>query len=196
MQLPLSPHRFRQAVCIVILAMPGWFGVHDVQASEVASRYKIQAGFLIHLTSYVYWPTPSEKRTICIGKGHRFGRFLHDLAAIKQFNDNGERLVVKNVAVSDDLTICDVLYAPLQLHEQFSELLSGAAPGTLTVSDSPGFISTGGAMEFYMSGQNVRMRAHRGHLHHRNLELSSDLLQLVDIVDSTQALQQPRSGGT
>lgn len=195
MRLKLSSHRFRQALCIALLAVPGWYSVNDVQASEVATRYKIQAGFLLHLTTYVYWPAPSESRLICLGSGHRFGRFLHELAAIKQVNGNRERLAVKNVSMTDELTSCDVLYAPDQLEDQFAALISRATAGTLTISDSNAFISAGGAMEFYMSGQNVRMRAHRGHLQLSGLKLSAELLQLVDLVDQKQAYQAQLGGG-
>lgn len=151
--------------------------------AEIETEYKIQAGFLLNLTSYVYWPhSEKHERVICVRGSNPFGRFLDDLIQLRKTNEYGEQLSVRYLQIEEPLDGCDVSYVTHDAFVNSESKPEQPYTGVLSISNSPEFLAHGGLLQFKKDGRRVTMVIDLDNSKQAGINFSSELLQLAQIV--------------
>ena len=88
---------------------------------------------------------------------------------------NGRRVEVRRYARPADVKDCNILFIG---HADFERLGMPAQPGLLTVGEAPGFLKSGGMINFYLEDNRVHFEIRPEVAHAAGLRLSSQLLKL------------------
>jgi hypothetical protein len=165
------------------LAWP--MGIRAQSASQ--REYEIKAAYLYNFINYVDWPAgtlPPSGGTLTIGivGENPFGLAMDPLSgkSIK-----GHTLAVKQVATANELAQCQIVFIcaseKLRLSEIFEQLKESKV---LTVSETEGFASRGGIINFFSDRNKVRFEINADAARRTGLTISSELLKLAKLVKS------------
>ena len=150
-------------------------------AQEIPLEYRVKAAFLYNFVRYVEWPAPrSTPIKICVAGQNPFGTVLEDL--IRNERIRGAPLVAETIP--EPLSGCNVVFAPKTSNIP-AYLRAAARMPVLTVGETPGFTDKGGIINFYLEGDKVRFEINRTAADRAGLRISSRLLQLARLVDSS-----------
>lgn len=175
----LSVSRLIAKLCLSSIALLGSGG----SLAEVPTEYKIQAGFLLHLTSYVHWVNSDKnERVICVRGDNPFDSFLEELVELRKINQQGEQLVVRYLPLGEPLYNCDVSFITHDELLKPSASAGSSPPGVLRTSNSPSFLARGGHLQFKKVGHRVRMIIDLDNSSRAKIDFSSELLQLAQLV--------------
>lgn len=161
-----------------------------------SSEYLIKAGFIYNFASLVQWPSTSFSQAdspiviAVLGEDH-FGATLDRVLegkkidghpfAIKRFKSVPE--LAKSVA---SLRECQILYvsSSAMLHPSEAIQVVRGLP-ILTIGEIPGFASSGGIINFVVENNRIRFEVNVQAAKNADLNISSRLLALARIVQST-----------
>jgi hypothetical protein len=152
-------------------------------ASSVAGEgeYQVKAAMLLNFAKLVEWPADSfggdNRITFCIaGKSPIIG----PIQKMQGKPVKGRTVSIRQVARTDDVAGCQLLFIPQSEHAHLSSYLQQANHlSVLTVSDLERFASSGGMIGFYEEDSNVRFEINLETIQKRRLQLSSYLLNLA-----------------
>jgi hypothetical protein len=150
------------------------------QAKEVSLEYQVKAVYLFNFAKFIEWPAeaPPGPITICVASQNPFGDVLEE--TLRGEMVNGRPLAMRVIPGPDPG--CHVIFVP-----------QGAAPATylravegsptLTVGETPDFISQGGIISFILEGGKVRFQIDSKAAERADLRISSHLLRLARTPD-------------
>lgn len=149
----------------------------------VAGEYEIKAAFLVNFTQFVEWPAaesaaPGSPIVIGVLGTDPFGPKLDAVARGRHVD--GHPIVVRRVhgIVGDDC--CHILFVGTGGAADLSGIvLVATARGMLTVGDTAGFATRGGAIEFFVEDERVRFAINLDAAAAAGLKVSSHLAQLA-----------------
>lgn len=150
-----------------------------------ASEYAVKAAFLFQFTRFVRWPeaafpAPDAPFRLCVWGADPFGS---ELARIEGNRYGTHPIQVERPRRSDALRGCHLVYigeeAPLAPGDTVRML---DRPGVLTVSSEPGFAEAGGALEFVIRENRVRMVINARAVREGGLSPSAKLLEVAERV--------------
>lgn len=161
-------------LCLSLSTDPG--EAQDVSYTEAA----VKAAFLYHFGTYVAWPRqpgPDEALTIAV---------LDDVEVFEQLAQflpgrsiEGRPVVARLVDSIDEIGMDEILYIGRtdnrRLDSLLAEVTSTPAP-RLIVTDAPGGLRAGAAINFTLVGDRVRFEIDRGAARQSGLTLSARLL--------------------
>lgn len=152
-------------------------------------EYDVKAAFLIHFPEFIEWPAGTfgdREVPVVIGVyGHAAMDEALDRAVRKAAGVH--RFVVKPFRAGDDLKGCHILFlGPLEKTAESALLASLAGSAVLTVSETAGFASRGGMVNFYIERNKVRFEINPEAARQAGLRISSQLLQLGRLVGQEQ----------
>jgi hypothetical protein len=138
-------------------------------------EYQVKAAFLFNFLKFVEWPTAAGDAPWVIGiLGHDpFAGVLEDTVQGKMVS--GRRVEVRRYIRPADVKDCNILFIG---RADFERLGLPAQPGLLTVGEAPGFLKSGGMINFYLDENRVHFEIRPEVAHSAGLRVSSQLLKL------------------
>jgi hypothetical protein len=174
----------RVFLLLALLAAAAW--PPEIRAQSVGQReYEIKAAYLYNFINYIDWPADalsSAGGTITIGiVGETpFGAAFDPLNG-KQIK--GRKLTVKQVASTNDLEQCQIVFICISEKARLSEYLGQLKDAKLlTVSEIDGFAEQGGVINFISERNKVRFEINPEAARRAGLTISSELLKLAKLV--------------
>lgn len=172
------------AFCVFMLAVP----VISYPESPQVTQYSIngiKAAFLLNFAKLTEWPSGTfasheNDFIICIlGDTPISSR----LGQLRNRTIGGRRVVIKSVADVSESSACNLLFVASAEAYRLQQIIAyvGGKP-VLTVSNITGFEKKGGIIAFFLEDNHVRFRINIDAAARANLNISSHLLELAEIV--------------
>ena len=138
-------------------------------------EYQVKAAFLFNFLKFVEWPAAAGDAPWVIGiLGHDpFAGVLEDTVRGKMVS--GRRVEVRRYIRPAEVKDCNILFIG---RADFERLGLPAQPGLLTVGEAPGFLKSGGMINFYLDENRVHFEIRPEVAHSAGLRVSSQLLKL------------------
>jgi len=167
--------------CFSVLLSP------SAQAQE-AEEYEVKAAFLYNFAKFVEWPsqafkTPQDPLLVCILGRSPLEQSLEQVLRGKSVE--GRRFTFRQVTGAEDAGGCRILFVSSAESKRFRALGGSLKPeGILTVGEAQGFAASGsgGVINFKLEGGRVRFEINVDAAEHAQLQISSKLLSLAQIV--------------
>ncbi len=171
----------RLLVFLVISAV--FFSVPFSSAQDGELSRDVKAAFLLNFAKFVQWPDSAFPNrtapfTFCIVGDPLQGALD---STIRGETVASRPLVIRHINNDDNARGCHVLY--LGQREPDPSLLGTPV---LTVGDSSGFIQSGGIIRFIESARRIRFEINPEAAQRAQLQISSRLLRLADIVRASR----------
>jgi hypothetical protein len=146
---------------------------------ETAPEYSVKAAYLHHFVQYVTWPAetfPSRDSPIVIGI---LGKDPFGNAIDKVFEDRramGRRIEVKRVTL-EEAAHCHVVFMARDNRASLAGRLGALrAKPVLSVTESPGALSAGAAINFVMEGNTLRYEVNLDSVKESRLDIAAPML--------------------
>ena len=155
-----------------------------------SKEYEIKAAFLFNFAQFVDWPATTFTNTdmpfaIGILGSDPFGPALE--ATVEGETIKNHRIIIERAQRIGDLKNCQLIFISKSKEKQFTEILSALdARPVLTISEIEGFAEHGGEINFYLEGSKVRFEVNPAAAKRVGLNVSSQLLSLGKIVETTK----------
>ena len=149
-------------------------------------EYQVKAAFLYNFAKFVQWPpgaftSSSEPIAICIIGRNLFGSTLGDMVENKTVG--GRPLAVRRLPDTQHAGKCQILFVGASEGKRVPALLEPLKGASiLTVGETRDFTAMGGVMSFKLDGTHVRIQVCLGAAERAQLQISSKLLSLAEIV--------------
>jgi hypothetical protein len=175
------------AVWTVIAAAIATAVAQSPTGAVINREYAIKAAFLYRFLNYVEWPAqafPEETSPFIIGVygTNPFGNVLNQVAKDKKVAVRS--IEVRSLSSASEVSKCHILFVPKSVPTPMQDAMLRAFQGShvLTVGESDDFIARGGAAQFYLEGNKVRIAFNTAAIAKKDLKVSSKLLALAKIV--------------
>jgi hypothetical protein len=163
---------------------------HLLGAGPGIEEYQVKAAYLYNFAKFVDWPaaafgSAASPISICIFGADSFGGALDEVVRGK--TAGGRILVVRTLSDLAGAKGCHVLFisaATWKTHRAALGRLAGS--GVLTVGEAPGFTAAGGIVGFKLEGRRVRFEINVDAARQAQLQISSKLLNLAEIVKPSE----------
>lgn len=143
-------------------------------------EYQVKAVFLYNFTQFVHWPPSGGPFVIGVLGNDPFGAYLDETVAGEKVA--GKPIVIKRYKETNDVNACHILF--ISASQVSTETLTRLkSRNVLTVGDSGSFIKQGGMIRFYTENNKIRLQINLAAAKEANLEISSKLLRVADIVE-------------
>jgi hypothetical protein len=150
------------------------------------TEYQVKALFLLNFTRYIDWPETAfagsnAPITIGVFGEDHFGDALQNAVADRRVN--GRSILIEHLENTNDVFKCQVLFISSSEIKRQRQLLAQlqTAP-VLTVGESDNFADQGGAINFIKKDGKIRLEINVGAARQANLQISSKLLRVADVV--------------
>lgn len=170
--------------CAILLA------ILPYNAGAQSREYQIKAAFLFNFAQFVDWPATAFTNGtapfyIGILGDDPFGAALDETIQGEAIN-NHKIIVVRSQNVGD-LKNCAMIFVSKSEKRHIPEILSDLdSRPILTVSEVDGFAQDGGSINFFLDGTKVRFEINPAASQSDGLKISSQLLSLGKIVQSSK----------
>jgi hypothetical protein len=161
--------------CLVLMAMLSLLSPLSPAESGDRLEYQVKAAFLFNFLKFVEWPAAAGDEPWVIGiLGHDpFAGALEDTVRGKTVS--GRRVEVRHYVRPGDVKDCNILFIG---RADYERLGMPAQPSLLTVGEAPGFLKSGGMINFYLDDNRVHFEIRPEVAHAAGLRVSSQLLKL------------------
>jgi len=151
---------------------------------QVAPAYQVKAAFIYNFSQFVEWPPSAYEGNqapfvIGILGENPFGNYLDEL--VKDEKVGSRSIVIKKYRDIDDVKSCNILYINLPNAKEAMRALHNRS--ILTVSDADNFARDGGMVRFFTLNNKIRLQINPTAAKTVNINISSKLLRLADIVE-------------
>lgn len=184
-------------IIVILFLLAGYTNLYgQLQPSQ---EYRIKAIFLFNFTQFAKWPSkppspvkvePSADSTKpfvigVIGKDP-YGIYLDE--TVKGEKVNNRPIVIQRYNNVKEINNCQILFiSKTETSSGFKKILTDLkGNNTLTVSDIRGFSKNGGMIEFVRKEDKIALRINNEAVTMANLQISSKLLGLAEIVKSAK----------
>jgi hypothetical protein len=178
---------YRILITVLVLVFVSGFAP-ALHAQAPSREYALKAAFLFNFIKFVRWPetafeTPGEPLSLCILGEDPFGDALKSLVDKEVHN---RPLAVHTRAAAGSPSACQVVFISREESPDLASVLSQmAGKPVLTVGETPGFAEKGGVINFFTQDQKLRFEINMDAARNAGLEISSNLLKLARIVQTT-----------
>jgi hypothetical protein len=155
-----------------------------LRGADHVDEYRLKAAFLFSLAKFVEWPpetfsSPTDPLVTCIlGKGE-----IEDV--LRQAINRkvaGRAFTIRHISDAQEAGGCQVLFVNQSVGRRWLSLGRIKNTGILTVGETDDFISEGGAVNFKLSQDTIRIQINVEAAVRAKLEMSSNLLSLSEIL--------------
>jgi hypothetical protein len=158
------------------------WGSLTLRAQTSMSEYQVKALFLLNFIKYVDWPADASGPIIIgiLGQDN-FNDSLTN--AVDGKSINGRAITIKHLSVDDSPSGCTILFISNSENSQLSTILGkvGSLP-ILTVGESESFLENGGIINFILKEGKIHLAVNLKAAQKANLQISSKLLSVADVV--------------
>jgi hypothetical protein len=164
----------RRSLLVVICLLAG----AAVRSEEVPLEYRLKASYLFNFVKFIEWPpeTRSDALTICVAGWNPFGNVLEDILRGETVKES--RLATRVILMPE--RDCQVVFVPQGIATT-PYLRAARGSPTLTVGETPSFITQGGIVNFVLEGGSIRFQINPEAAGRAELRISSHLLRLARI---------------
>ena len=154
-----------------------------------SKEYQIKAAFLLNFTQFVEWPAAAfsgPDAPLCIGVlgDDPFGSALEE--TVRDEKVRNHKLTVRRAQRVEELTGCQMVFVSKSENKHVPEILAKLdSHPVVIVGDVEGFARQGGTINFYLDQNKVRFEINAQAAKQNGLKISSQLLALGKIVDSS-----------
>jgi len=156
-----------------------------IRAQE-AEEYEVKAAFLYNFAKFVEWPsqafkTPQDPILVCV-LGHT--PLEHTLEQVLRGKSvEGRQFAFRQISDAEEALGCRILFVGSAQNKRFRQLCETLKPaGILTVGEAEGFAASGGVINFKLQDGRLRFEINVDAAEHAQLQISSKLLSLAQIV--------------
>jgi YfiR/HmsC-like len=165
--------RLLTALVAVLLFVPS--SSHAALAAD-SMEYKVKAAFLFNFLKFVEWPSSEGPIVIGILGQDPFGTMLDETVRGKAVG--ARSIEVRRFSRAADVKDCQMLFIGHAEFERAGPHPLAPSPGVLVVGESPAFIRSGGAINFYLEDNRVRFEINAAAAKAVGLRISAQLLKL------------------
>ena len=154
----------------------------SASAQTQATASQVKAVFLYNFTQFVTWPPQAlQNGPFVIGLlgGDPFGNYLDAVVAGEKVN--GHPIVIRRYNSVNDVGACHLLFVHQADAKEVVRQVRGRS--VLTVGDSEDFISEGGLIRFFIQQNRIRLQINAAAARTLQLNISSKLLRLAEVVN-------------
>ena len=161
-----------------------------LSAGPEIEEYQVKAAYLYNFAKFVDWPAPafasaSSPISLCILGEDPFGGALQEVVRGK--TAGGRTLVVRTLSDLAGARGCHVVFvSAVEWKTNRPALGRLTGSGVLTVGEVAGFTSAGGIVSFKLEGRRVRFEINVDAARQAQLQISSKLLSLAEIVRTSE----------
>jgi hypothetical protein len=170
----------------LIRAAPANAGATDGAAAAPGREYEIKAAFLYNFTKFVDWPAQTFANAdapIVIGVLGDSPCAQALARLVKDRKVNGRTIVVRRIASAAEAKVTQMLFVGSAQEREFAGLEPALhSLPVLTVGESPGFATLGGAIDFVPQGDKIRFEINIDAAEHAGLKISAQLQKLAAVV--------------
>jgi YfiR/HmsC-like len=150
--------------------------------AQASGEYQVKAAFLYNFLKFVDWPAQSfasgsSPFIIGVVGDDRFNSAIDQ--AISGKTANGRSIIAKRFKSFKSLTYCHILFISTSERDSVGQILATIGPGVLTVSESDGFIQSGGIINFTIVDSKVRFEINHSAADRAGVKISAKLLSLA-----------------
>ncbi len=155
-------------------------------SAQQVNEYDIKAAYVFNLTKFVEWPPQVFKNgadpiKICIFGQSPVQEAL--LEAVKGERIDDRTLLVRQVAAVEQVRGCHLAFIASSERKRALAILEDLkTSGTLTVGETESFLDEGGAVNFRLEGNKVRIEVNLNAVERQGLRISPKLLSLTRVV--------------
>ena len=182
----------------IVLWVPtrGVLVVEDVHAlNKAASEYQIKAAILYNLVRFIDWPDEAfaDSRAPVVISIVGKDPFGSEIEVIRGQTVQGRKVVIHRARTLGDLRRCHVLFVSESEKGRLVKVLRAAENwNTLTVADWQGSAEQGACVDFYEEDHKIRFSINIEASSKARLKVSSKLLRLAQIVESSERRLEER----
>jgi hypothetical protein len=148
---------------------------------ETSQEYQLKAAFLVNFARFMTWPeqsfSPTQPEfTLCVAGMNPFGTALR---AAESKMINGRNIKVIYADSLQNLPQCQMLYVSRSEENKLDHLSALEQQAVVTVSDIPGFVETGGSIEFVTREDRLSFIINHSSLKRRGIQASASMLDLA-----------------
>ena len=152
-----------------------------VEGQAIPNEYRLKAAFMYQFPQFVEWPSATmqdaQEVQLCIASPNPFGSELEQL--VRGESLNGRPLSVREIAGSDELVGCHVLFVGARSDVAAPVLRAAAGRPILTVGEADRFLESGGIIAMKIVDGRVRFVVNAKNAARNGLRISSQLLGLA-----------------
>lgn len=168
--------------------------VHAQDVTEVS----LKGAFIFNFARFTDWPAeslpPSAVVSACVVGDRAVGEALSRSISTQRLN--GRSIVVSILEPNMPLPSCHFLYVSGVARPRMAEIVWALhTTPVLTVSDDDAFIKAGGIVQVYIENGKMRFRINPKSAKRAQLQLSSRLLALADLVEGDAPSPPPALAG-
>jgi len=178
-----------QAACLFLFIGSGATSSSEQGASEREVKDRLKAAYIFNFIQFVEWPSRAfevETDPIIVGifPGNSVARSLKEIAEGESIG--GHPIIVRDLFEPEQARACHVVVIPPAEEARIMRILS-SLKGTpaLTVGESTGFAERGGAINLFFAENKLRFAVNPSVFETNELKVSSRLLRLGIIVETT-----------
>jgi hypothetical protein len=177
-----------------LLALVAWgivptpLAAQDNAETAASREQQIKAAYLYQFGRYVEWPAkafagPEAPFVIGVLQDDPLIPALEQIARIKKVQERP--IEVRRFPSAAEIQPCTILYLPASLppEAQADVIRKMRGHRILLVGDEPGFLERGGAMQFTVEENRIRVAISRKAAERAGLTISAKLLQVARVVD-------------
>ena len=171
--------KFIFGIAAILLIVVAGVGVVEAQSN---SEYQIKAAYLYNFGKFVQWPSgafsgPSDPFRICILGESPFDQKLESAFSSRKIQNHPVHVIYPDSIAQSRK--CHVLFlSPSESGHMKAIVADLRSDAVLTVADTPGFISAGGMIRFFLEEDSVRFEMNPSPASQAGLKISSKLLVL------------------
>jgi hypothetical protein len=179
-------------IAVIAPALPS-FGAPEEHVDE----YRAKAAFLAAFPNFVEWPSdafPSQEAPLflCVFGDFSFGTSLAEKTRGTLIH--GRRVEVRWARKEQDLRTCQILFvsrSEAKRYQRIFKAVEGAS--VLTVGETPGFLASGGAIDFLVEQDRLQFEVNVGAATDAHLRISANMLALArHVITRTESTKSSR----
>lgn len=149
------------------------------RAESVASLSALKAAYTLHFLNLIRWEQPAKWLNFCVLGVSEPGERM--LGTLQDKTVHGQSIRARRVPqVGAEREPCDALYIPESYAAYAPALLKQYEnSATVTISDSPAFVNTGGVIGFVIVEDRLRFDVNERVAAKKRLKISAKLLELA-----------------
>jgi hypothetical protein len=175
--IPAYRKRFIKAILLLLFCICTGNANAQTQAAN-----NVKAVFLYNFSRFVTWPNTSPANgpfVIGILGSNPFGNYLEQV--VEGETIDGQKIEIQYYNEVSEIRNCHILYINKSNAADIAKNL--AARNILTVGDGVDFARSGGIVRFFVENNKIRLRINQRHAKAANLQISSKLLRVADVIE-------------
>jgi hypothetical protein len=167
--------------CLLIVVVGVVSAYVRLESQAIPNEYRLKAAFMYQFPQFVEWPSTTwqgaQAVQLCIASPNPFGSELEQL--VRGESLNGRPLSAREIAGSDEVARCHVLFVGARSDVAGPVLKAAAGRPILTVGEADGFLENGGIIVMKIVDGRVRFAVNVTNATRNGLRISSQLLSLA-----------------